>query len=720
MDAVVAFDRVAPKYGLELLSQHPLVRAHYAKFTALSVLPTQDQYAVFDILGGMGKGLCTPQDLVVAHCLYPNDAAIDFVYRTTVGDDYRRLPMPGHSWNNLITCGVFATSHHPEITPEKLKLPLSFFCGQRALMMARSSWDRGATMLTMHVRGASGGHPYPDRNGIMFAGQGRAWVTIPGKDIGAWACNTVLIDGAGQTPTTPGRVVDYVDTPNATFMVGDAKYCWDWVWRVAAKNRQGADIRRDDVLRDNVDAGPSWRLVDMCFNDFAHTKSDREIYCKALKLAAHWLAPDGVLSPYTRQVNMPVLKAFRTAGIVRGPQPYVLVVDDIQRDAMPARYDWNITLAEDVVEVGGNGEFDAHGDILLAGKASLDAHAALKPGEPALLVRVLACEGRPAVEIGPREKDNLLSLHTTAPAPALKILLYAFRAGDPLPKTAWDAGHTAVSVEFPEQKDVIRFAAGASGKTDVAITRGSRPLVKVDKPVVSLADADSDALTSRLKRIPGRVAELRQQGYNPAEQPGFVAGWDFDQVTGDGTAPLRGSVAAAQAVPLGDSKVVEGIGGRRAVAAGPRSLVGTLDFAKSAKAQPFTIACWVKTKVNPWMGGLVNVDGIVGSEFIQGGLRVSVARVLNDNWPSTMLSSWTHLVFTCDGKLIRTYRNGAPVSAAPLPDGAKYGWGKKFSFGGKGPYGDAEVCVQSICLFDRALDAPTINDLYLCGRSPAK
>ena len=66
--------------------------------------------------------------------------------------------------------------------------------------------------------------------------------------------------------------------------------------------------------------------------------------------------------------------------------------------------------------------------------------------------------------------------------------------------------------------------------------------------------------------------------------------------------------------------------GRQAVAAGPGSLAGTLDFAKGAKGQPFTVACWVKTKPNPWMGGLVNVDGIVGSEFIQGGLRVNVVR----------------------------------------------------------------------------------------------
>ena len=321
MDAVVAFDRVAPKYGLELLSQHPLVRAHYAKFTALSVLPTQDKYAIFDILGGMGGGLCTPQDLVVAHYLYPNDPTIDFVYRTAVGDDYRTLPMPGHSWNNLITCGIFATIHHPEITPEKLNLPLSFFCGQRAMMMTRSSWGKNATLLTMHVRGASGGHPYPDRNGIMLAAQGRTWVTLPSKDIGPWACNTTLIDGAGQTPTTPARVVDYVDTPEATFMTGDAKYCWDWVWRTAGKNKQGADIRYEDVANDNVDTGPSWKLVDMCFNDFAFSKWARPVYSKPLKFSAHWLAPDGVLSPYMRQVNTPVMRSFRTAGIVRGPRP---------------------------------------------------------------------------------------------------------------------------------------------------------------------------------------------------------------------------------------------------------------------------------------------------------------------------------------------------------------------------------------------------------------
>jgi hypothetical protein len=513
LDAVVAFDRVAPKYGLELLTRHPLVRSHYARFTALSVLPTQDKYAIFDILGSMGGGLCTPQDLVVAHYLYPSDATIDFVYRTTVGDDYRRLPMPGHSWNNLITCGIFAAGHHPEITPQKLNLPLTFFCGQRAMMMTRSSWDKDATMLTMHVRGASGGHPYPDRNGIMLAGQGRTWITIPGKNIGAWACNTLLIDEAGQNESTPARVVDFADASQATFVTGDAKYCWDWVWRAAGKNKQGQDITRQDVVDNNVDTGLSWKLVDQCFNDFAWTKSDREIYRRPLKLNSHWIAVDGILSPMMRQANSPVLRCFRTAGLVRGRRPYVLVIDDAQRDPLPARYDWNVSLPEDVVEVKQKPASATDGDILLAGKASLEADGALKPGEPGLLIRILACEGkRLPTEIGPREKWNVLSLRTVAVAPDFKVLLYAFRAGDPLPVTAWDAGRTAVSVEFPEQRDVIRFKPSASGKTHLMVSRGSETLVKLIRPVAPLEDPDSDALTQRLQQIPVRLAGSRPGG----------------------------------------------------------------------------------------------------------------------------------------------------------------------------------------------------------------
>lgn len=718
LDAAVTMDRVAHKYGLEPLTQHPLARSYYGKFSAYAMLPTRDKFAVFDILGSIKGSFTTPHDLVVAHYLFPGDKTTDFVYRALVRDDYKELPSSLHSLaHQAITSAIFATAYSPEIDPEKLNLGQSFFCGQRAVMMTRSSWDRQATFLTMHTRGASGGHPYPDRNGIMLAAQGRTWVTIPGKDQGPWACSTVIIDGAGQTPTTPARVVDYVDQPLATFMTGDAQYCWDWVWRTAGKTKDGQEITREDVIKNNVDTGLSWKLVDQCFNDFAWTKTAYPVYQKPLKFSNHWLARDGVLSPYIRQINTPVLKSFRTAGVVRGTCPYVLVVDDVQRDALPARYDWNLTLENDLVEVKNRKGMVAEGDTILAGKTSLDADGTLKPNEPALLIRALACAGkRDPVAVGERQKVNLYTLSTVASSPDFKMLLYAFRAGDPLPQTTWNAARTAVTVSFPGQKDTVQFTPTPAGKTNLSVTRGGTVLAQVNKPVVPLNDPEMDALTANLKAIPGRLDALRKSGYDPAKLPGFVAGWVFDKPVNSAFAPLPGSVAAAKPVPLGKARMAEGMNGRQAVETGPAPLGGTLDFAPDLKGKPFTVAAWLKTKPGPFMGGYINVDGVLGSEFTQGNLRFNVGRILSDNWSSSVVSSWTHVVATFDGKTLSAYRNGQLMSSIPVPENGKIAIGSKFSLGGVAYNDDPKVTAQSVLIYNTALDPDAVGNLYLWGK----
>jgi hypothetical protein len=712
-DAVAAFDRAGDKYGLERLSRHPMVRAYYTKFVAQSVLPSQeDGYAIFDILGSMGGGLTTPHDVVAAKYFYPDDRTIDFVYRTTVKDDYRDMPKSLHfNWNEVIASALFAGSHDPANTPEKLGLPLTFFCGQRALMMTRSSWDKNATMLTMHVRGASGGHPYRDRNGIMLAGQGRTWVTIPGKDIGGWAMNTVIIDEADQNSSTPARVVDFADEPTATFLTGDAKYCWDWAWSYASRNRQGQPVTRGDVENNNVETGLGWKLVEQAFNDFAWTKSDREIYRRPLKFNAHWIAMDGVLSPPMRQANTPVLKSFRTAGLVRGPRPYVLVVDDSQRDAMPTRYDWNLTLPADVVGVKG-GPRDA-GDIILAGRASLGGDGALKPGEPGLLIRALDIRGeRLPDEIGLHEKTNILSLRTRATSPDFKVLMYAFRGGDPLPVTTWNADHTEVAVNFPDQKDTVRFASAASGKTDVVVSRDGATIVSMTRPVAPLADPDSDALTARVNRIPVRLAALRKEGYDPAKLPGLVAGWSFDKIQDGAFPPWPGSVA--EPIPATDARLVDGPGGRQAAAVGKDGLVGAMNFASDLRG-PFTMAFWVKTRRNPSGGSIFGSNAHMGIslDIQQGGMRFNAFRTwgLGGMNPASMLSSWTHLAITFDEEKLDLYRNGYLLMSIPA-DGRRVNWSKEFQLGA----GDLAAAFADLCFFSTAFPPEAVENLYLQGK----
>ncbi len=95
-----------------------------------------------------------------------------------------------------------------------------------------------------------------------------------------------------------------------------------------------------------------------------------------------------------------------------------------------------------------------------------------------------------------------------------------------------------VSVVFPGQAGCIRFTPAASGKTDIWVSRDDAVLAKADKPVVPLADADSDALTTSLRTIPARLAALLQQSYDPLKLPGFLADWDFNQVVDGAFPPL--------------------------------------------------------------------------------------------------------------------------------------------------------------------------------------
>lgn len=716
LDAAVAFDRVGHKYGLEPLTHHPLPRAYYSAFSARALLPTRGSFAVFDILGGMGGGLTTPQDLVVARWLFPEDKGVDVVYRALVGDDYRTLPSSLHSLSHqAVTSAVFASAYDPADTPESAGVPLTFFCGQRALLMTRSSWDRDATMLTMHVRGASGGHPYPDRNGIMLAGQGRTWVTIPGKDIGGWAMNTVLIDGAEQSTTTPARVVDYADGPGATFVTGDAKYCWDWVWRNASKNEAGTPCTRRDVAAGTVDTGPGWQLVEQSFNDFAWSRSDREVFTRPLKFTASWIGMDGEYTPATRQVNTPVLRAFRTAGLVRGPRPYVLVVDDVQRDPLPARYDWNLTLPGDVVAVRRSESLGVPGDTILTGSAGLTADGGLADGAAAFLVRPLLVRGTPRpAAVGTRDKFTTLSLATEATAPDFRVLLHAFRGGHPLPTTSWDAGRTSLTIAFPDQQDTVRFDPGAGGRTEVTVARAGETLVAMNRTVPPVADPESAALTRQLETMAEREEEMRREGFDPRKLPGFVAAWRFDAV-GDGSCrPLPGSVKAAVAIPTDGCREVPGPAGTTALVIPPEGIKAAFGFECGPRV-PFAIECWVRTKGTPAMGTLFDFGGhkAVSCDILQGGLRVNAAGAWGAaGLPTSMLSSWTHFVITSDLETLQIYRNGIPIAGIPVT-GKSFQWGREFRLGGSNGYGDAETAVARLAFYGKPLPAATVERLFL-------
>jgi len=517
MDGVILFTMRAGQYGFDSLGGHPYLQAYARSFLPHSANAMLDGFHKYDLLGGSraGSGGFASTDSIGLKFMFPDDRIIDWYYRQTIKADYSGVPdRPDGYFNALLFFAVYASDFDPANNdPKKLNLGNTFFCGERALMMTRSSWDPTAMQLNMHTRAANGGHAFADRNAIMVAGAGRIWSPNGYSNFQTPENSVVCIDGKTQDLQVPGRAIDFVDAPEATFMVGDAKYCWDWNFKRLDKNR--GCYTREDVKAGKIEISKGWEPVTQTTNDFAYTKLPYAYLNRPLFEYGHWIKPNGAISPYVRQVNYPVVKAFRTAGLVRGPHPYALVVDDIRKDDTVHRYDWTLTLEYDIqiakVEKTGDREMD----ILLTGSdpgqkqanpkapvpAELSAGATIPEGQPVLLVRVLnrtlgagAAGAAPQI-VGlpnlsqPKKYASIrrLVIPTDSVSPDFKVLLYPFHQGEPVPKTAWNSEHTMLTVENGASVDRVAFTPSVSGKTDVTIARDGKTIVEVKRPVALLA-----------------------------------------------------------------------------------------------------------------------------------------------------------------------------------------------------------------------------------------
>jgi hypothetical protein len=512
MDGIIAFAR----RGLPNLAGHPHVRAYTMNFLPHSIMPNPDfkersssfppgGFVKYDRLGGTGNILAV--DSFGLKYLFPKDPIADWVFHVSVGDDYLQTPdgdNPGY-WNQLLIAAMMPSDYDPANSdPSKLGLGLSFIAGDRALVMTRSGWDRDALMLNLHVRGVNGGHPYADRNSIFFAGKGRVWVGLNQWIPDSNQQSQVQIDDWTQDAITPGRLVDVVDQPQATFAVGDASYCWNWhLIRVDSNpvTHRPYTLREIGDGRDPFKPGEPWELHS--YNDFTYTPVPLPSAEKPLYQLQSWIGLPGTLTPMYKKPNHRVIKAFRTTGIVRGAHPYALVLDDIQADQSPHDYSFQLLMEKDLTQQQETIEgFTLDDEVLQGAAGPVNSPVPPTPAElaveqPKLLIRALRCDlADPAAKITStyeKIKDNyVLSLKATSVDPKFIVLMYPYRKADPLPVTSWDAGHTVVSISFPDYTDHIATARSASGKTDITISRTQAGhtsiLASINKPLKPFED----------------------------------------------------------------------------------------------------------------------------------------------------------------------------------------------------------------------------------------
>jgi hypothetical protein len=393
---------------------------------------------------------------------------------------------------DALCCAIFATDMMPcepqdEYQQVTTGRPLTYFSQDTCNLMTRSAWSPDALYLNYLTRAIPGGHEYCDRSSFSLYGQGRYWgiyhvMRQVGEQYGPANRSVLLADDEGPS-IIEGKCVNFTDKPEATFTATDLSRTWNYQNAGLVKPPKGTETIQEPFA----------------FNDFRLEPSPLPWMNMPIGHLPDWYTsekpePNNKADWYKRPVQ--VVKAFRTAGLVRGPHPYCLIVDDLQKDNQTHNYDWGMILADDVTM--GSTKFTgdaahASGDVILNENPKPAPEAATPPEtDRHLLVRVLSASALDPNKFGsvallsvvnPPQRDmqlNKLHITSNSVSPDFKMLLFPFKDGQPLPTTTWSADHQTVTIAWPDQSDDITFAVGPDGRTRLKVVRNGEEVINVN------------------------------------------------------------------------------------------------------------------------------------------------------------------------------------------------------------------------------------------------
>lgn len=489
------------KRGKNILAS-TAIRAAFNDYFIASLNPWGDSFTFCDSLGGSGNKIARNADVLMYHALFPKDVDGDFIYRNQVSGDYANIVPDGmvnthHAFSVMdsLCCAIFATDFDPTTTWDKefaqvaSDRPLTYYGKDTCNVITRSAWDKDALYLNYLTRAIPGGHVYADRSHFSLYGLGRYWgiyhVMRQVREQYLPENRSVLLaDGEGPS-FAEGKMVVMSDKPMATFTATDLSITWDYQNKVLIK----------------PPAGTQMGSLPYTLNDFRLDPSPIPWMSMPLGDLPNWYTSEKPMADDIERINwykrpVQVVKAFRTAGLVRGPHPYTLIVDDLQKDSQSHSYDWGMILADDLTLGSAQLTEDTvhpQADIILNENLKPDPKSPTPPpaNDRHLLVRVLqanqldsqapATVGFFSVPNPPLKNMQINKLHITSNcvSPDFKMLLFPYRDGQPLPKTSWSDNHLTLTVAWPDQSDQITFSPGADGRTRLKIVRGGNELINL-------------------------------------------------------------------------------------------------------------------------------------------------------------------------------------------------------------------------------------------------
>lgn len=377
----------------------------------------------------------------------------------------------------------------------KLGLPTLAFDPVRGSLNARSGWHRDAVAMQFECRVDSVGasHEHADRGNFTLFADGRSWAKDHFRSVETRHHNNILIDGLGQGYWPgPGEWLSHEEKGDLVFACADAKEAYSWWWPKQIKDE------KEDFVRFKFPRWASYAGEAALFQkEYAGVSIERdrrpvvEAFWKGFEKSDPRLWDED--SWPVRLPHNPVRRAFRSVVFQRGEHPWLLVVDDIQKDEKERLYEWLMQtgMNTEIISMSGN-------DIIL-GDATVAKGADGEPkptkGERQLLVRMLHLANpadphlyttKPSCRLETFERkdtllpeaakgalsgsrtfglDKRLVLASRSVAPDFKILLFPHRHGDALPVTTWNQAGSELIIEVGGIKRTLSLTENEVGRT---------------------------------------------------------------------------------------------------------------------------------------------------------------------------------------------------------------------------------------------------------------
>jgi len=441
---------------------------HMTKFLLHIGLPWGNRRMMYDEKNG-GLGRPKAHGILTMHYAYPDDPVINYLKRciTSGPEDYTSMQVRTfgqESW--LIAAPYLQDWKGPADLQEHLKqaaeasgASLGYMSVFRGMMVGRSSWEADAAQLYFSPRSIRGGHSQIDRGYFIYNALGRQWIPFRGaEDNTVPDFNAVVtVDTLGQD-TTPGCVLSYEgagETKGATFDIMGADLTGPYRqiggrWPTLNYSRLRGDSRRPWLDM------PTGYLA-------AQLTGDRPLRTGILDVST--------FDPVNYKGAQPFDYAYRTAAFARGKHPYGLVIDDIKKDDTAREYVWNAPLPEDIYTAE---SYKLHGDTaILTDPGDETKHLLVKvfagstPGKFVVEPVVPIAKSRHRKE-GMRLWENL-KYKTKTDGAKFRVLLYAFRDGEPLPEITGTNGEFSITIG--EQKHSLQITDQPGEISKVSLRR---------------------------------------------------------------------------------------------------------------------------------------------------------------------------------------------------------------------------------------------------------